>query len=264
MAPQHTFRRTLTISPTDAYQPLIDGIPTIKDCDIADPGNPIIVKRKRNMLANRWAMQAAITIDGPELVVTIDSKGANQPKFAEEIFGLLPDGAIDDHGLDAAQARMAKSERVFSRLELHGLLNDLRHGEDVLMLATGQIDKHVAIIAVTTKRIIGKDKGAFDSASREILPKHVSSISTGSKLTGEWIKLRVSGEALKIDSLQHGRGGQIAEHIRKLRDSVDAPTDSTTSAGSSVDDLTKLAELHAAGVLSDDEFTAAKAKALGL
>lgn len=264
MAPQHTFRRTLTISPSDAYQPLVDGIPTIKDCTVTDTGNPIVVTRKRNMLANRWAMQAMITIDGQELVITIDSKGTNQPKFAAEILDLLPEGSIHDHGLAAARERMAKSERWFGALELSNLNNDLRHGEDVLMMAAGQVDKHMALIIVTTRRIITKDKGAFDTAAREILPKHITSISTGSKMTGEWLGLTVSGSEVKFTALQHGRGGQIAEHIRKLRDAADAPAPAASTVGPGVDDLGKLAELHAAGVLSDEEFTAAKAKALGL
>ena len=52
-----------------------------------------------------------------------------------------------------------------------------------------------------------------------------------------------------------------------IRDAVEAamtaPTASPT-ASSGADEIAKLAELHAQGVLSDEEFTAAKMKALGI
>ncbi|WP_312811129.1 SHOCT domain-containing protein [Corynebacterium variabile] len=263
MSLQRTYRRTLTIAPEAVYQPLINGIPTIKDCVVTDAGNPIRVDRKRNIMANRWAMSAAIGIDGPDLTITIDGNGTAPSKFAEELFDLLPDGAIDDHGVTVAQEAMAKGERFFGFRELGGLLNDLRAGENVLQMVTGSVDGHVALIIITTRRILTKDKGAFDKASREILPKHVTSISTGRKLGNDWLHLTVSGQQVKFTSMRAGRADQLAEHIRRLRDAETTPT-ADTPAGPGVDDLARLAELHAAGVLTDDEFTAAKAKALGL
>ena len=263
MSLQRTYRRTLTANPADAYQPLINGIPSIKDCVVTDAGNPIRVDRKRNMLANRWAMSATIGIDGPDLTITIDGNGTAPSKFAEELFDLLPDGAIDDHGVTAAQDAMSKSERFFGFRELGGLLNDLRAGEDVLQMVTGSVDGNVALIIITTRRILTKDKGAFDAASREILPKHVTSISTGRKMGNDWLYLTVSGQTVKFTSMRAGRADQLAEHIRRLRDAETAPA-AAAPVGPGVDDLARLAELHAAGVLTDDEFSAAKAKALGL
>lgn len=262
MSLQRTYRRTLTINPADAYQPLIDGIPTIKDCTITDAGNPIRVDRKRNMLANRWAMSATITIDGQDLAITIDGNGTAPDKWATELFNLLPDGAVDDHGIQQAQDAMAKSERFFGFRELGGLLNDLRAGENVLQMVTGTVDGNLALIIITSRRILTKDKGAFDAASREILPKHVTSISTGTKMGNDWLHLTVSGQTVKFTQMQSGRANQLAEHIRRLRDASDAPAPVSTGPG--VDDLARLADLHAAGVLTDEEFAAAKAKALGL
>lgn len=261
MSLQRTYRRTLTISPEAVYQPLIDGIPTIKDCTVTDAGNPIRVDRKRNIMANRWAMSATIGIDGPDLTVTIDGNGTAPNKFAEELFDLLPNRAIDDHGVTAAQEAMAKGERFFGFRELGGLLNDLRAGENVLQMVTGTVDGNLALIVVTTRRILTKDKGAFDTASREILPKHVTSISTGRKMGNDWLHLTVSGQTVKFTSMRAGRADQLADHIRRLRDAESAPA---APARPGVDDLTRLAELHAAGVLTNEEFAAAKAKALGL
>lgn len=264
MSLQRTYRRTLSVSPESIYQPLIDGIPSIKDCVVVDAGNPIRVERKRNVMANRWAMSATIGIDGPDLTVVIDGNGSAPEKFAGELFALLPAGAIDDHGVTAAQEAMAKGERFFGFRELGGLLNDLRAGEDVLQMVTGSVDGKVALIIITSRRILTKDKGAFDTASREILPQHVTSISTGRKLGNDWLNLTVSGQTVKFSSMRAGRSDQLAEHIRRLRDSATTPAAPAGPTGPGVEDLGRLAELHAAGVLTDEEFSAAKAKALGL
>lgn len=218
------------------------------------------------MLANRWAMSATIGIDGPDLTIVIDGNGTAPDKWADELFDLLPDGMIDDHGLTAAQESMAKGERFFGVRELGGLLNDLRAGEDVLQMVTGSVDGSVALIIITTRRILTKDKGAFEAASREILPKHVTSISTGRRMGNDWLHLTVSGQTVKFSSMRAGRADQLAEHIRRLRDAADAPASTPSAAAPAVDTdaLAKLADLHAAGVLTDAEFAAAKAKALGL
>ena len=264
MALQHTYRRTLTISPAEAMQILLDGAPTVKDCTVVEGGNPMRIHRKRNMLANRWAMDATVAADGQLLTITVDGNGSNQAKFAEELLNLLPAGAIDDHGLERAQQAMARSERFFSAFELSGLLDELRDGEEVLQLASGQVDGRTGLIVVTTKRILTKDKGAFESASREILPKHVTSISTEKKLTGESVELTVSGEKVKFTTLQPGRSGQIAEHVRRTRDAYDSSGAASDKSTPGVQDIAQLAELHAAGILTDEEFKAAKARALGL
>lgn len=54
--------------------------------------------------------------------------------------------------------------------------------------------------------------------------------------------------------------------MQSLKDAIEAAMNAPTapSVSGGVDQLEKLAQLHAQGVLSDEEFTAAKAKALGI
>jgi hypothetical protein len=61
-------------------------------------------------------------------------------------------------------------------------------------------------------------------------------------------------------------GGAIAHHRAKRDQQEDDYQEQTQYApppASSADELEHLAQLHSSGVLSDDEFAAAKAKVLG-
>jgi hypothetical protein len=60
-------------------------------------------------------------------------------------------------------------------------------------------------------------------------------------------------------------GGAIAHHRakREQEDEYQEQTQYAPPAATSADELEHLAQLHSSGVLSDDEFAAAKAKVLG-
>ena len=85
---------------------LLQRITSIQDCTVARPGMPIKVDRKRNMLRNRWAMTAEITVAQGVVTVRVDGPGSAHRAFSDEIFGLFPEGMIDDQGLAAAMERM--------------------------------------------------------------------------------------------------------------------------------------------------------------
>lgn len=264
----HTFTRTSNANDQTTHQAILQAIPTIKDCTVTDPGNPIQFERKRRMLANRWAMTGAITVANGEITTTIEGTGDAHALFVAEIYAALPDGLLYDHGIGAATAAMAKSERFFGSMELANLVNEMTPGEAVQMMASCNIDGNAGLIVLTDRRILAKDRKAWSASTREIQPKSITSISTGKKLTGETLTLTVSNADVEVTTLQHGRGKQLADRIRKMMavptSSASAPAAPQSQSGGAADELMKLAELHAAGVLTDEEFTAAKARALDL
>lgn len=269
--PHFTRRRTLTMNPDNALATLTEGLPTIKDVEITAPGNPMSIHRKRRVTANRWAMDGTIGIDGQELTITIDGVGNQHGKFADEILALLPEDAIDDHGMGEALAKMDKSAKFFGGAELPTILDDMRPGERVTLIASGNTGKSLAVIVLTTTRVLIKDRGLAETAMREIDPTQITSITTGKKLKGESVELTVSGSSISIEGMMHGRGTELANAIRDLKassTSAAAPVAFAAPAAAApvdaVEQVAKLAELHAAGVLTDEEFAAAKAKALGL
>lgn len=264
--PHYESRRTLLADPADVHSTLIRGLPSIKDVEVQDAGNPIVFKRKRRITANRYGMDGTATIDGNNLTLSIDGLGNMHSKFANEIFAILPDGAIDDHGIGEVLANMDKSAKFFAKLEVNNLIEDMRAGERIQFMTSGANNDRICAIILTDQRVLLKDKGFIEHSTKEIDPRAVTSISTGKKISGESVSLTVSGSELEITGMPHGRGSEFVERLRKLRDEANAPAVSspapTTDDG--LDKLQKLADLHAAGVLTDEEFAAAKAKALGL
>lgn len=263
--PHYTTARTLTIPLQDAHNILMQGLPTIKDVTITNGANPITIDRKRRLTANRYAMNGSITLENEELRIELDGMGNAHSKFANEIIGLLPAAAIDDHGVADVLAKMDRSAKFFAKLETGDLIGDLRKGERLRFMTSGVTDGHACAIMLTDRRVILKDTGLMSASMKEVDPSVVTSISTGRSMGGEQVHLTVSGERIDIETMPHGRGKEFAEKLRQLRDELSAPTptvQATPQVG--VDQLGKLAELHAAGVLTDDEFAAAKAKVLGI
>ena len=263
--PHYETKRTLIAEPQETHSFLVQNLPSIKDVEVQDAGNPILVLRKRRITANRNKMNAAITFEGNTLKIGIDGLGNAHAPFASEILDLLPAGVIDDHGISEVIANMDKSAKFFASLEINNLIEDMRSGERVLFMTSGVANDRTCAIILTNQRVLLKDKGIMNHSTKEIDPRAVTSISTGKKLTGESVALTVSGSELEISTMPHGRGTEFAERLRVLRDEANAPTPAPApTAVDGLGQLQKLAELHAAGVLTDEEFAAAKAKALGL
>ena len=264
--PHFEAQRTLLIAPEETHRILVQALPSIKDVEIQDAGNPIVFHRKRRITANRYAMNGTATIEGNSLTLSIDGLGNMHSKFANEIFDVFPSGAIDDHGIGEVLANMDKSAKFFAKLEVNNLIEDMRAGERIQFMTSGANNDRICAIILTDQRVLLKDKGFIEHSTKEIDPRAVTSISTGKKLTGESVSLTVSGSEMEITGMPHGRGSEFVERLRKLRE--EANTSITPSPAPTPDDgldrLEKLADLHAAGVLTDEEFAAAKAKVLGL
>ncbi|WP_229123409.1 PH domain-containing protein [Enemella evansiae] len=260
--PIETFTRQTRADDAATHASLLRGLSTIPDVTVTDGGNPVKFQRKRNMLKNRWAMSGSVEVRRGVVTLTIDGQGSMHQKFAEEILAHLPADMTNDHGLTAAVERMTKSERFFSSLELNHLINEFRPDEQVRLMAACAIDDKVGLIVATDKRILLKDRGAFSSRTKEIYPRQVTSISTKKAFGNEVLELTASGARIVIRNLQAGRADAIANLIRDGQNAPTAPP--TAPASSSADELAKLAQLHAAGALTDDEFSSAKARILGL
>lgn len=262
--PHLTTRRTLTIDPQQALATIGNGLPSIKDVTVTAAGNPIHIDRKRRLTANRHAMNGTVGVNGNELIISLDGLGTAHKKFAAEIIDLLPEEAIYDHGIADALDRTDKSAKFFGKAAISDLIDDMQPGEQVAMLTSGNLEKSPGIIVVTNQRILIKSRVLNESETKEIKPKSISSLSVGKKMTGESLKMTVSGTDMEISAIPHGRGQELAMVIRQAQAEDATPAPAAAAAVDPMEQLTKLAELHAAGVLTDDEFAAAKAKALGL
>ena len=95
----------------------------------------------------------------------------------------------------------------------------------------------------------------------EVIPiTRISSVSTSKKLVFEWVHITTSGQT--IDYKTDPKTAQLLKaKILELMSSSQA-TSSTPSQLDPTEQLGKLADLHKAGVLTDDEFATKKAELL--
>ncbi|MBK4145376.1 hypothetical protein GWP26_02195 [Corynebacterium macginleyi] len=78
------------------------------------------------------------------------------------------------------------------------------------------------------------------------------------------IRISTSNDEIELEKVATNEAKAVVSAARRAIKQLSEPSTTETANGVGVGDLTKLAELHAAGVLTDEEFASAKAKALGL
>jgi Bacterial PH domain len=262
--PTLTFTRHSQAPDQQTHDALLQILHTIQDVSVVATGNPIKAVRRRNVLKNRWAMTATIKVADGVITATIEGQGSMQAAFAEEILGELPRNMVDDRGLSAALERMSRSERFFSAAELNRLQDELRPLEEVRLMAACAVDRDLALIVVTSQRVLLKDKRFFSSATREIYPAQITSITTGRSMGNETLDLTVSNAQIRIRNLQMGRAEALAREIRSMASPAHSANTTLPQPVSAAEELGKLAHLHSSGVLSDAEFAIAKARLLGM
>lgn len=171
--------------------------------------------------------------------------------------------AAADARRDRVLDHLTKLERTTYYGPAHNAAQLLADDETILLAATGEEDgsDKKACIVCTDRRIIIGTAGL--SAGQIDLPYDgIDKVDVGSTLRGGWVTLHNGSQKTRVEKSVSSNIQEIRQIVRDHQ--VSAPEDPASSVGPGVEDLAKLADLHAAGVLTDDEFTAAKAKALGL
>ena len=175
------------------------------------------------------------------------------------------DEIIDDHGL----AESARTHGIKSVAKDHPLKNQvldaLEPAERIVVAASGSYDGKLTVLTVTEKRIlvVSRDVIGPHGASKTIALDKVSSISEKTGITVGSIRISTSNDEIEVEKVATAEAKAVVSAARRALEQISAPSTAST-ADDGLDKLQKLADLHAAGVLTDEEFTAAKAKALGL
>lgn len=141
--------------------------------------------------------------------------------------------------------------------------------EKVVVATQGYQLKKSSTIVATNKRVFLLENSTFgqNSANRTISLDKISSITaTKSAVVGS-IEITTSNETIKIDRVVANEIDEFVTTVRHMLDSSSKPEESQitpTNGANTMEEIQKLAELHSAGILTDEEFSAAKAKALGI
>lgn len=137
----------------------------------------------------------------------------------------------------------------------------IKDDDTILLVRAGEdpsADTKIALVAVPRGILIGWFKG-LKTGSTELPYSDIDKVEVGRNLKGSWIKLHNGSQVTSVEKALNDFE-ELRDIIRNQQNAPSTPRETSTS----VNDLAKLAELHSAGVLSDEEFAAAKSKALGL
>lgn len=243
------------------------------DVDVA--ANPVTGTSERSIRRNRWAAQvsAGVRPESPATTlvdITVDMAGDKHYDVVDEILAAtgLP---IDDLGVGSALERLGKMGRFFGAAEAKALTRVINVDERVVELAQGVYDGAQGMLVLTTTRLFFFDKRIKGQRIESFDLPAITSIGQASSLGGETINISISGRSAEIKQVAHGRSDVFIRAFRQTQAAStqsaglhqSAPSSSPAPQQSDIpDQLRKLAELHAGGILTDDEFATKKAELL--
>ena len=217
------------------------------------------------MLASLLPLPITIEVIEDRMVWTVDALGDKHDQIIDELVSQLPPGMVDDQGVAEALGRLSKSSKIFGKAEVGKLATILTPTERVVALAVGTYEKKMGALVLTSERLVFFDQAYKAQDVVEFSLDAIQSLGVSKRPTGETIGIAISGRDAEITNVRHGEGEALVAAFREVRDArraSAAPFPHAAPPESITDQLRKLGELHQAGILTDDEFTAKKADLL--
>ncbi|HJE84070.1 MAG TPA: SHOCT domain-containing protein [Corynebacterium amycolatum] len=160
---------------------------------------------------------------------------------------------------EAITSALGKSELLSSMIVIGTAAETIKDTETIITAMTGEHRSKNACMVLTDERIIityGVGAGTVELPYNDI-----DRVDTGRKFSGAWVELHNGSQTTELKK-SLTKDSKLDDVKRIVREQQGRGAEAPASSG--VADLAKLAELHASGVLTDEEFSAAKAKALGI
>lgn len=164
---------------------------------------------------------------------------------------------------------MAKIEKLTEKAKEH-----LSPGETIKYAVMGAYEKGekddllapIGVFIATENRIIMFSPGLGKSYDLEDFPySNISSIEMSKVLMmGETISFFASGNKVKMKWIKSGSAKDFTNYVREHIGKKSTPTATVTAELDFADQLKKLADLKAAGIVTEKEFEAKKKQILGL
>ena len=238
--------------------------------DVRREDNSIHGSQKAAVMKNRWASEVDAAVQahpsGAQVAVRVSMPaGTKHYAVMDSISDEMPDELFDDRGAEAAVQRLGRSGRMFGGSEIRHLRYQVRPDETVLEVGVGSIDGKMGLVAITTQRLFFFQKGLAAESLQEFALPTIQALSTSKKLGGEKLEVSYSGMRAEIKQLGHGQGDVIVRAFRYAREQAATAVPSPAPAAPVADpaeQLTKLASLKEAGIITQDEFDTKKTEIL--
>ena len=167
----------------------------------------------------------------------------------------------------AGQEILNSLEKKYVRL----ISDNLRDGEQVHAAEAGMtrapvLDKKDSltdgVLVVTDQRVLLVSKFWLQESVRTIPVSKISSVQTQKGMLGlVSIEVITSNEELEI-KVNKNAAPNLIEAIEAQRNALEGENKTPQELSNPLDQIEKLADLHAKGILSDDEFSQKKSKLL--
>ena len=153
------------------------------------------------------------------------------------------------------------STLLYPKKTIQGIIDNLMSTEEIIILTNCNSDSHPGVLAVTTTRLIFSSTVLFSSYFKDFDIKKITSLNLESNLTSK-LTVQSSSDKVVVTSLRKEVAQEIVSKIKELQFSPS--TTFTAASQHGLNDLEKLAELKAKGIITEEEFTLKKKQILGI
>lgn len=176
-------------------------------------------------------------------------------------------GANSESRTDIQAAKQKMRHKYGSRRELKKLVEYLWEGERVDLMAGGTYAKGQGLVVLTDRRLLFLKDSVFSKSTEDFPIEKISSVQWSSAFLNGTLMVFASGNKAEIKNMYKDDWKQIADAIRDRISGKTAhhPTPEAAATPHQPDpyeQLAKLGQLRAAGVLTPEEFEAKKAELL--
>ena len=155
-----------------------------------------------------------------------------------------------------------KMAKMLPSPEMKGLPEVLNASETICGIASGLYSGRNGIIVATNERVFFFEKGrVWGSKLEEFRYENITSVQYSTGFIGGDITIFVAGNAAKIDMVPNVYCKPFVDAVQKIIGSRSTPP-LTSNDEDFLAKLERLAALKSAGMLTDEEFKAAKLKLL--
>ncbi|GAB2987630.1 hypothetical protein GCM10027184_45770 [Saccharothrix stipae] len=171
----------------------------------------------------------------------------------------------DDLRPDIQAAKDKMQARIGAGREIKRLVEYLREGEQVELMAAGAYGPGQGLVVLSDRRLLFVKDGIGRQVTEDFPIEKVSSVQWSSGMALGNLTVFASGNKAEIKGMNKKDGKQIADAVRNRLSSQSAPATQPVATSTEPDvfeQLRKLGELRDAGIVTAGEFEAKKRELL--
>ncbi|MBP6731491.1 MAG: SHOCT domain-containing protein [Chitinophagales bacterium] len=159
---------------------------------------------------------------------------------------------------------------LFPEKSVQAIINSLTGSETILIATNCNAIGASGVVAVTNKRVIFSSAILFSSKFVDMDINKITSVGASDSIMNKLMnsdKLLIrdsGGTTLELSAIHRDGMQQVVNKIKEVQNALNTSAPASSGTSTAINDLEKLAELKAKGILTEEEFAAKKKQLLGL